>query len=177
MQSIKKRLIDGIFANGEQMALLKLFESLFNTQNLVSPALAIKAGGSSPQFQTGAFTYLINGQLYQKAAVAANSVPAALSWPGTAGLYNAGAVLLSVDAAGNLYTNVSNVTASAASQAAAMNGIVWPWIPETQTVIGGFIVSTSAANTAFTGGTTNLDAANIAVAYFNTTGPFFPSQL
>ncbi len=125
----------------------------------------------------GALTYLNSGQLYQKAAVAANAVPAALSWAAVAGSFNAGALLLSVDVAGNLYTYVSSITASPTSQAAALNGLVWPWVPETQTVIGAIVVSSSAANTAFTGGTTNLDAANIAATYINTTGPFFPAQL
>jgi len=186
LQTIKKRLIDGVFSTGEMYALLKSFEGLFSTQNLVSPGLAIKTGGSSPQFQTGAISYVIGGTLYQKAAVAASNVPAALSWTGAAGVYNAGALLLTVDNAGNLYTYVSNIASSSTSMAVAIQGIQWPWVQDAssatgvaggQAVIGAIIVATNVANTTFTGGTTNLDTAAITTTYINITGPFYPNEL
>ncbi len=177
MQAIKKRLINGAQNSRESFELMKAIESLFNTQNLVSPGLAIKSGGASPQFLTGALTYLLNGQLYQKVASAAVSVTAAISWTGVASTYNAGAWLVAVDAGLNITLFASNVTSTTASAAAALQGIVWPMVPETYCVIGAIIVNTSTANTTFTGGTTNLDAAGLTVTYLNFTGPFYPAQL
>lgn len=172
MEKIKTFLV-GIAAALLPETLLRALGCLYQTQNLVSPGLAIKSGGGSPQHLTGAIQYLINGVLYTKAAVAAADLPATISWTGAASVYNAGGWIVGVDSGGNLSYYATNVT-SAASAASALAGIRWPTVPQGIAVIGAIVVYTSTANTTFTAATTNLDATGLTTLYLNTVGPFYP---
>lgn len=174
MEKIKKFIIGGGSTTPHPEDILRALGDLYQRQNLVSPGMAIKSGGASPQFLTGANSYLIGGKLYQAAAVAANSLNAGITWAAVASTYSAGAYIIALDNAGTLYALPTNVSSTTTSQAAALAGIVWPAVPDTFCVIGVIVVSTSSANTAFTGGTTNLDAAGITTNYINITGPFYP---
>lgn len=175
MQYLKKR-ISQMEPKADNLSLAKIFENLFNTQCLGSAVLAINAGSAATWKMTNgsALPYLINGVSFSKAAATAQAVPTAITWAAVASTFNAGGFLIGLDSAGAVSTYPTNVT-SAASAAAALAGIVWPAVPDNVCVIGGVIVTNSAANTAFTGATTALDAANISTLYFNTTGPFFPT--
>jgi len=122
----------------------------------VDPNLAI---GSTPaNVATGAFSYSINGTVYNKTAVAAGTAPGNDVVP--LGLY--GAVALDIDAAGTITAIEAPANAtgysSAASAAAAL-----PTVLTTRVRIG--YVTASKSDGAFTFGTTSLAAANTTVAY------------
>ena len=175
MQFLKKR-IAVMESKADNYSLAKIFENLFNTQCLGSAGLAINAGSAATWKMTNAaaLPYEIGGVTYSKVAATAQAVPTAITWAAVASVFNAGGFLIGLDSAGAVSTYPTNVT-SAASAAAALAGVSWPAVPDNICVIGGLIIANSAANTAFTGATTALDAANISVLYFNTTGPFFPT--
>lgn len=172
-----KKLIAQFAPEHKNFGLVQLFKSLYSTQCLGSAVLAINAGSAATWKMTNsvALPYLINDVMYRKAAATAQAVPTQITWSAVASTYNAGAFLIGLDNAGNVSTYPTNVTATTTSQAAAVAGIVWPAVPEGVAVIGAIVISTSAANTAFTGATTALDAANITVDYINIQGPFFPT--
>lgn len=176
LSELKKRFLQ-LPNKNESFELLKGFEFLGKNQNLVSPGLAIKSGGTSPQFLTGAITYVIGGVMYQKIAVAANSLTSAISWTGVAATYNAGAYVVCIDNTGTYQLVTTNVTSNTTSAAAAVQGLQWPSIPDGYCVVGIILVAATTANTTFTGGTTNLDAAGITTTYINITGPFYPTLI
>lgn len=175
MLYIKKRLAQ-MPPEQRQFDLGKIFENLYATQCLGSAALVINAGSAVTwkMANAAALPYVINGVLASKAAATAQAVPSAVSWTGAASVFNAAGFLIALDSAGAVTTYPTNVTATA-SAATALSGLVWPAIPDTVCVIGGIVVTNSAANTTFTAATTALDAANITTLYFNTTGPFYPT--
>lgn len=170
MQAIKKRLLD-IPHRQESFALIKAFETLFGNQVLGSAGLAINAGTAATWKMTNAapLVYTINGATYTKAALTAQAIPASAAL--TASGNQAVAVMLCLDAGGTLSTYVSAVS-TGASVAAAVSGVIYPQVPENVAVIGVIIIGSAA--TAFTPGTTALDAAGITTTYINVTGPFFP---
>lgn len=175
MEKIKRYLVqDGPVVS--QLGALRSFQDLFARQALASAALAINAGSAATwkMGNSAALPYVINGQLATKAAATAQAVPTAVTWAAVASTYNAGGFLIALDAAGTVFTYPTNVTASTVSSANALSGLLWPTVPESQCVIGAVVVYNTAANTAFTAGTTALDAANIGVQYINITGPFYP---
>ena len=175
MEKIKRYLVqDGPMAT--QLGVLRGVQDLFARQALASAALAINAASAATwkMGNAAALPYLINGQLLTKTAATAQAVPAAVTWAAVASTYNAGGFLIALDAAGTVTTFPTNVTASTVSSANALAGIIWPTVPDTYCVIGAIVVYNTAVNTAFTGGTTALDAANIGAQYINVTGPFYP---
>lgn len=175
MEKIKRFLVqDGPVAM--QFGVQKSFQDLFARQPLASAALAINAA-SAATWKMGnatALPYLVDGRLATKAAATAQAVPTAISWAAVASTFNAGGFLIALDAAGTVFTYPTNVTASTVSSANALAGLVWPVVPEDKCVIGAIVVYNTAVNTAFTGNTTALDAANIGVQYINAVGPFYP---
>lgn len=174
MEKIKKFLFAGRIGAALPEDVYRAFQDHYVRQNLVSAGLAIKTAGASPQFQSAAIAYLLGGQLLKKVAVAATTLSTAVAWTGVASTFNAGGVLLTIDNAGNITQVPTSIVSTLTSQAAAIAGITWPVVPDNVVVIGAIVVSTSAANTTFTGGTTNLDAANITVDYLNIVGPMYP---
>jgi hypothetical protein len=120
------------------------------------PGLTIAAAGS-PAAKASAFDYRINGKIYAKAAQATISLV-------TLGVVAAGktsAVFLTIDAAGNV--TVSPVVPDESGD------IVVPDPGYGLCLFGAVKVSNGAA-TAFTGGTTALDAASVTATYYNLSG-------
>lgn len=176
MEKIKKFLMAGQPGAAKPEDIFRAVQDLFARQCLGSAALAINgaAGPTWKMTNAAALPYLINGTLLTKTAATAQAVPTAVSWAAVASTYNAGGFLIALDNAGNIVTFPTNITSTTTSAAAALAAIVWPVVPDTYCVIGAIVINNTAANTAFTGGTTNLDAANIGVNYINVTGPFYP---
>lgn len=173
MEKIKRFLVqDGPVAM--QLGVMRSFQDLFARQPLASAALAINAA-TAATWKMGnatALPYLVNGVLGLKTAATAQAVPAAITWPAVAATFQAAAFHVALDINGNVVTFPSAV-ATGASQANALAGIVWPVVPEQYCVIGSIVVYNTAANTAFTAGTTALDAANIGVQYINYLDAFY----
>jgi len=172
MQLIKKRLINGIPDRREGFELLKVFEHLYATQSLGSAGVAFT---TTTWQTTNAVPYLINGVTYTKAAVSTQAVPTSLAWTGVASTFNAGAFVIALDSSGAITLFTTAITSSTASAANALAALVWPVIPENFCVIGAVIIQSTTANTTFTPGTTNLNAAGITSTFINTQGPFYPA--
>lgn len=153
----------------------KAFENLFRTQPLNSGNLRIQGGSGAATWQTqNAVLYMVNGVLCSLAAQSTQAVPTAITWSAVANTFQAGAFLITVDAAGTVNTIPTNV-GSGASAAVALGNIVWPLVPAGQVVIGLVVIANAAANVAFTGGTTNLDATNITTTFINFVDALYPS--
>ena len=165
MQFIKKRLI-ALPNSREAFELMKVFESLHNTQTLGQAGLAINAGASPLVKATNAFSAIVGGVLVYKAA--GTAMPALPALPLVLTL-NYQAWLFTIDGAGNLYTTPG-------LPALALANVQLPIMPENVAVIGSLILYNGTAGT-FTPGTTALDTALLVPIYNNTTGPFYPVQL
>ena len=123
---------------------------------LDDPNLAI---GSTPaNVATGAFDYSIAGVTYSKGAVAAGTAPGNDVVP--LGLY--GAVALDIDAAGTIAA--VEAPANATGYATAVAAAAALPVAAYNKVRIGFVTATKS-DTAFTFGTTALNAANTTVAY------------
>lgn len=170
MLNIKKRL--QVLPNSrEAFELLKALEQCYNTQCLGSAGLAINAATTPTWKMTNAsaLPFIINGVLATKAAATAQAIPAAAALSATG--QNAVMVTVGLDITGALNLFTSPVS-TAPNAVAALAGIIPAQVSDGIAVIGQIIIQSNA--TAFTPGTTNLDAAGITVTYVNTTGPFFP---
>ncbi len=122
----------------------------------VDPNLVI---GSTPaNVATGAFSYSINGTVYDKTAVVAGTAPGNDVVP--LGLY--GAVALDIDAAGTI-TAVEAPGNATGYASAALAAAALPTVLTTRVRIG--YVTATKSDGAFTFGTTALNAANTTVAY------------
>lgn len=122
----------------------------------VDPNLAI---GSTPaNVATGAFSYSIDGTIYNKTAVAAGTAPGNDVVP--LGLY--GAVALDIDAAGTITAIEAPLNATGYATASDASNAL-PTVLTTRVRIG--YVTASKSDGAFTFGTTSLAAANTTVAY------------
>ena len=122
----------------------------------VDPNLVI---GSTPaNVATGAFSYSINGTVYNKTAVVAGTAPGNDVVP--LGLY--GAVALDIDAAGTITAIEAPLNATGYATASDASNAL-PTVLTTRVRIG--YVTASKSDGAFTFGTTSLAAANTTVAY------------
>jgi hypothetical protein len=146
------RTFTDAFPNEQQAALL----GFMRDGPIGPPGLAI-AAGASPAVKASAFDYRINGRIFGKAAQAAVS----LANLGVVAAGKSSAAFLAIDAAGN-------VTVSAVAPDEG-NDIVVPDPGSGACLFGAVNVSNGGA-TAFTGGTTALDAADITVIYHNLSG-------
>lgn len=166
MQIIKKRLVT--FPNQrEGFCLLKVFESLFNTQVLGPAGLAISAAASPNVKATNAIAAVANGVLVQAAA---GTVMPAL----------AGSSLLNLQYQIWTFTIDGSgvIRVQPGTPALTLAGVQIPLVPEVpvQAVIGSLILYNGSGST-FVPGTTALDTALLVAIYNNTTGPFFPIQI
>lgn len=128
--------LDGIYHQETRNVLLNIQERLFNHLT-ISPGLA--PGGTATNFQLGAFSYLLGGVAYNKAA--ANNIAA----PGVStGAGEFRKVLICIDSAGTVSTVAGNI---AASQAAAAQ----PDVPANKIGVGVIELPES-----FASGTTNV---------------------
>lgn len=172
---VQRLRLNALSNKQDAMELGRAFENLFRTQALNSGNLRIQGGSAAPTWQTqNAIIYTIEGVTYSLAAQSSQAVPSAITWTAVASTFQAGAFLITADAGGTVRTIPTNV-GTGTSAALALQGIVWPPVPIGQVVTGIVIIANSAANTAFTAATTNLDAANISTTFINVSEPFFPT--
>ncbi len=169
MQIIKKRL-NAIYNRQEVIEIMHCFESLFNTQNLVSTALT---AGAAATFGGSAGMYMLNGQIYTLASFTTQAVPASLALSATG--FNAAAFYVGVDKTGTISTYASNISSSTVSAANALATVDLPAIPDGIVILGLYVIQSAA--TAFTPGTTLLNAAGITTTVINTVGPLYPYTL
>jgi len=139
------------------------FQRALSNFVLSSGALAIKTAGSALAKTASALKYLIDGQMYSLAA----GDMAALAGTVTNAKFNV--FVFSVDASGNLYTQMG-------TEGATLGAVVWPTIADTRAVIG-FVIINPTGTGNFVGGTTPLDDATVVpnAVYVNTPFPFLPS--
>lgn len=123
---------------------------------LTSPALAI--GSTATAVANGAFDYVINGVPYKKAAVAAGTAPGNDVVPQST--YGAVAFDIGTDGTIDAIEAAANATGYA-SAALAIAGV--PAVAADHARMG--YVTATKSDSAFTFGTTDLDAANTTVAY------------
>jgi len=129
---------------------------LLGNRVLASAALAI---GSTPaNVATGAFTYMIGGQIYSKSAVAAGTAftDVTVQADGTTKLY-----LLVINAAGT----ITIINGEALPAGGKPSDIRVPACPLDQCPIGVVSVATSGAT--FVPGTTSLAAGTVTDLYYN----------
>lgn len=138
---------------------ISLLDFVFN-----SAGLAIKAGSSAIVKSVNTITAIINGVLVSKAA---SDMPALV---GTIAASKFGLFVFTMNASGTLTTTPGTLTAS------SLAGLSFPTIPDDEVVIG-FIIVNNGSTSAFTGGTTALDATDITTTYVNTPFPFNPNAL
>jgi hypothetical protein len=129
---------------------------------LVSGALAIKAGASALARTVATIYFMIDGQVYSKAA----ADMAALA--GTVANATFNAFVFTVNASGTLKSYMGTA-------ATTLGAVVFPVIPEGECAIG-FVIINPTGTGSFVGGTTALDDATVApnAVYVNTVGEFFP---
>jgi hypothetical protein len=123
---------------------------------VVTGALAIKAGGSALAKTANTIYFLVDGQLFSKAA----SDMAALSGTVTNAKFNV--FVFTVNSAGTLKSYMG-------TQAATLGAVVFPTIADGETCIG-FIIVNPTGSGDFVGGTTALDDGTVTpnVVYVNT---------
>lgn len=152
----------------------KAFENLFTSQPVTSPNLRIQGGSAAATWQSqNATLYIVDGVMFSLAAQSSQAVPSALTWTAVASTFQAGGFIITVDAQGTVRTIPTNV-GTGTSAALALQAVRWPVIPPGQVAIGGAVIANTAANVAFTAGTTNLDAANISTTFFNLLDSLYP---
>lgn len=159
--------------------------SLLSNFNLVKGVLAINIGGAATVKSTNAYTYAVNGVQYTKAALAAQAITATHDAFGNvaAGYVQPAGVTAYLTLALNAAGTVAVVQGTYAGQKAGSDPAVGvgpaynqgtsfigsgavPDLPAGYAAIGVMKVVTTGAAT-FTPGTTVLDAANVAVTYFD----------
>lgn len=138
---------------------VSLLDFVMNTAGL-----AIKAGSSALAKSVNVIKAMVNGVIVSKAA---GDMPALV---GSIAASKKGLFVFSMDASGTLTTTPGTLTA------ATLADIVFPTVPSGNVVIGFIIVENGSAS-AFTGGTTALDATDITTTYVNTPFPFNPNAL
>jgi hypothetical protein len=139
----------------------KLQRSTVNSL-LVSGALAIKAGGSALAKTAATAYFMVDGQVFSKAA----ADMAALAGTVTNAKFNV--FLFGVTSAGTLSTTMG-------TEAATLGAVAFPALADGVTPLGFVIVNPTGTGN-FVGGTTALDDATVVpnAVYVNTVGEFFP---
>jgi hypothetical protein len=149
---------------------LEEFEELFDklqrlaTSKLLNTGgLAIKAGGSALAKTVNTIYFMIDGQVYSKAA----ADMAALAGTVTNAKFNV--FVFTVNSAGTL-------AAYMGTEAATLGGVAFPTIPDGEIPIG-FVIINPTGTGNFVGGTTALDDATVApnAVYVNTVQSFLPA--
>jgi hypothetical protein len=149
---------------------LSEFENLFDKLQRVATnmllntgGLAIKAGSSALAKTVNTVYFMIDGQVYSKAA----ADMAALSGTVTNAKFNV--FVFSVNSAGTLATQMG-------TEAATLGGVTFPTIADGNIPIGFVIVNPTGTGN-FVGGTTALDDGTVVpnAAYVNTVQMFLPT--
>lgn len=146
------------------------FEALFDklqrfaaNQLLNTGGLAIKAGASALAKTVNTIYFMVDGQLYSKAA----ADMAALAGTVTNAKFNV--YVFSVNSAGTLVTQMG-------TEAATLGAVAFPTIADGNIPIG-FVIINPTGTGNFVGGTTALDDATVVpnAVYVNTVQGFLPS--
>jgi hypothetical protein len=143
--------------------LLRAFNSIFATRCLAAGAFTIPAG-VTPVTASTVTVALIDGKVV---TIAASTTTPAWTTAMSVAANSFLVVLTTVNAAGTMTNYVSNSPTAAA-------GLVFPIIPANEVVVGGMYLAPTAT---FTGGTTNLNAANINAVALNAVGAGHPTNL
>lgn len=144
-----------------------LLEPLFSRTRscmLSTAGLVIKAGGSTLA-KTGAITvhYIADG--VKSRILSATDMPALTGLNIANGKWNV--IVFTVDKAGTVRAQIGKRDATTEA------GIQWPELDQRRAIVGMIVIN--AATGAFTGGTTPLDDATLAVQYISPIGSFDPS--
>lgn len=141
----------------------------------VKATLAINAGSAATVKNTGAIIYSVDGIMYTKAALSAQSIAVTHNYTGTTGgAYVQPAnttviYVLALDASGNVAVVQGTYAGQDLSQrsmgATAKGTGAIPDAPAGYTPVGAIKVATGAVT--FTAGTTALDAASVTATYFD----------
>lgn len=155
------------FPNTEQelSGLLDKLQRATVNSLLVSGALAIHGASAATVKTTATMYYLIDGQLFSKAAT---DPLTALSGTVTNGKFNV--FVFCINSAGT-------VTVLMGTEAATLGGVVLPTVVD-GTIAFGMIIINPTGTGNFVGGTTNLDDATVApnAVYINLVGELFPAM-
>lgn len=144
-----------------------LLEPLFSRTRscmLSTAGLVIKVGGSTLA-KTGAITvhYIADG--VKGRIVSSTDMPALTGLNIANGKWNV--IVFTVDKAGTVRAQIGKKDATTEA------GIQWPELDQRRAIVGMIVIN--AATGAFTGGTTPLDDATLAVQYISPIGSFDPS--
>lgn len=144
-----------------------LLEPLFSRTRscmLSTAGLVIKVGGSTLA-KTGAITvhYIADG--VKGRIVSSTDMPALTGLNIANGKWNV--IVFTVDKAGTVRAQIGKRDATTEA------GIQWPELDQRRAIVGMIVIN--AATGAFTGGTTPLDDATLAVQYISPIGSFDPS--
>lgn len=135
--------------------------SLFNYQSFAAAGAAIKAASSALARYTNAIKALVAGRLVTKAAGDFPAINGDAVAAGASQMW-----IFTIDLAGNLATWPGQPNGVASRVKA-------PVLPDSVTAVA-VLYLTNGAATAFTPGTTALDAASVTTTYVDLIGPFFP---
>ena len=144
-----------------------LLEPLFSRTRscmLSTAGLVIKVGGSTLA-KTGAITvhYIADG--VKGRILSSTDMPALTGLNIAIGKWNV--IVFTVDKAGTVRAQIGKRDATTEA------GIQWPELDQRRAIVGMIVIN--AATGAFTGGTTPLDDATLAVQYISPIGSFDPS--
>lgn len=144
-----------------------LLEPLFSRTRscmLSTAGLVIKVGGSTLA-KTGAITvhYIADG--VKGRILSSTDMPALTGLNIANGKWNV--IVFTVDKAGTVRAQIGKKDATTEA------GIQWPELDQRRAIVGMIVIN--AATGAFTGGTTPLDDATLAVQYISPIGSFDPS--
>ena len=144
-----------------------LLEPLFSRTRscmLSTAGLVIKVGGSTLA-KTGAITahYIADG--VKGRILSSTDMPALTGLNIANGKWNV--IVFTIDKAGTVRAQIGKKDATTEA------GIQWPELDQRRAIIGMIVIN--AATGAFTGGTTPLDDATLAVQYISPIGSFDPS--
>lgn len=150
---------------GELSTLFDKLQRALLQKLLVSGALAIHGSASALAKTAATIHYLIDGQVYSKAAADC----AALSGTVTNATFNV--FVFTVNAAGTFHTYMG-------TGASTLGGVVFPNVPDGEVTVG-FVVINPTGTGNFVGGTTALDDATVVpnAVYVNTVESFHPASL
>ncbi len=144
-----------------------LLEPLFSRTRscmLSTAGLVIKVGGSTLA-KTGAITVHYIAEGVKGRILSSTDMPALTGLNIANGKWNV--IVFTVDKAGTVRAQIGKRDATTEA------GIQWPELDQRRAIVGMIVIN--AATGAFTGGTTPLDDATLAVQYISPIGSFDPS--
>ncbi len=164
--NLSQRLL-AITDKGLAYNLRLLLEPLFSRTRscmLSTAGLVIKVGGSTLA-KTGAITVHYIAEGVKGRILSSTDMPALTGLNIANGKWNV--IVFTVDKAGTVRAQIGKRDATTEA------GIQWPELDQRRAIVGMIVIN--AATGAFTGGTTPLDDATLAVQYISPIGSFDPS--